>query len=227
MTVRVVILAATALLSCAPTPLGTVGKTLLAQAADTRELAKNADSTTIELDALDPSQPPATSEVRIAAGKHVPWRDVRNAVSNMESAGKSVVLLTARRRVMGAFDLYDDVGTSPIEVVVRTDGNACVRLPGVREAKCVQRVDAKHIDRAHLRQLVREAIRVSKLREVVVYVPPDMEWADVVRSVDAARTCCKKTQKPAVKLIDLETRAGRQAPAPTKAPATDAGPPSN
>jgi hypothetical protein len=192
-------------LACEPPPLGKVGDTMLAQAADTRELSEG-PAATIELSKLDLKALPAESEVRLAIGKRVLWREVRDTVTALEKAGKKVVLLSAQRRRIGAFALYDEVGPRPIDVVTRTDGTACVRLPGVKEAKCVQRADAMHIDRAHLRQLTREAVRKSKIKEAVVYVPPDMQWADVVRSVDAVRTCCKESLRPKAKLIDLETR---------------------
>jgi len=215
-----------AVLGCDSPPLAKVGETFLVQAADTRELPANSTAETIELAKLDVTAPPSAAEIRLVAGQRQQWREVRKAVAALEGAGKTVRLLSAQRRRIGEFVLYDELGDRPIEVVTRTNGQACVRLPGVKEAKCVQRADAKHIDRAHLRQLVREAIKVSKLREVAVYVPGDMEWADVVRAVDAARTCCKETQRPKVKLVDLETREAPSAPAATdEAPSTGEGAP--
>jgi len=201
-------LATIAFLGCDAPPLAKIGDTFVVQAADTRELPANSTAATVELAKLDLDAPPDASEIRLVADRRAPWRDVRNAVAKLEASGKTVRLLSAQRRRVGEFVLYDELSDRPIEVVTRTNGQACVRLPGVKEAKCVQRADAKHIDRAHLRQLVREAIKVSKLREVAVYVPGDMDWADVVRAMDAARTCCKETQRPKVELIDLETRKG-------------------
>ena len=190
---------------CDSPPLGKVGDTMLAQAADTRELGTS-PAATIELDAIDLNQLPAEDEIRLAVGKRVPWHRVRDTVLALEKAGKKVVLLSAQRRRIGEFALYDEIGNRPIDVVTRTDGTACVRLPGVKEAKCVQRADAMHIDRAHLRQLTREAVRKSKIKEARVFVPRDMQWADVVRAMDAVRTCCKESLRPKAKLIDLETR---------------------
>lgn len=202
----VIIAIAVALTGCEAPPLAKVGETFLAQAADTRDITNGESAAVLELSAIDPASPPPNPEIHIAAGKRDKWRDIRNMVSELGSSGKKVRLLSAQRRRVGEFVLYEEVANRPIEVVARTNGQACIRLPGVKEAKCVQRADAKHIDRAHLRQLVREAIRVSKIRDVLVYVPGDMEWADVVRAVDAARTCCKQTMRPKVKLVDLETR---------------------
>ena len=54
----------------------------------------------------------------------------------------------------------------------------------------VQGLDEKHIHRAFVRGNVDEAARAYQLREVQVRVEPDVEWADVVRTVDGARTCC-------------------------------------
>lgn len=192
--------------ACDAPPLAKVGETFLAQAADTRELPKSTDAVQLELSKLDAQNPPAAAEIHLAIAKDVPWRTVRTTIASLESAGKTVRLLSAQRRRIGEFVLYDSLEDRPIEVVARVEGQACVRLPGVDEAKCVQRADAKHIDRAHLRQLVREAVRVSEIRDVDVFIPADLEWADVVRAVDAARTCCKEAQRPRVRLVDLETR---------------------
>lgn len=189
--------------SCEPPPLGHVGKTFVAQAAATGEMPEGAD---VELSQLDLDAVPEAETIRLAPGKRVEWRQVRDAARALEDQGKKVALITAQRRRLGEFELYQEIEGRPIQVLVRTDGTACVRLPGVEEAKCVQRVDARHIDRAHLRQLVREAIKASKLRSARVFVPPDMEWADVVRAVDATRTCCAENMRPEVELIDLETR---------------------
>jgi hypothetical protein len=190
---------------CDSPPLGKVGDTMLAQAADTRKLG-DGPAATIELDAVKMDALPSEAEIRLAIGKRVPWHRVRDTVAALEKAGKKVVLLSAQRRRIGEFALYDQVGPRPIDVVTRTDGTACVRLPGVKEAKCVQRADAMHIDRAHLRQLTREAVRKSKIKEARVFVPRDMQWADVVRAVDAVRTCCKESLRPRAKLVDLENR---------------------
>jgi len=211
-------LAVFAIAGCNAPPLGKIGDTFLAQAADTRELPKSADAESIELDDFNPKVLPKANEIRLAAGKQAPWKSVREATRSLEAAGKKVHLLTARRRIVGALELYETLEAAPIEVVSRTDGKSCVRLPGVREAKCVQRVDARHVDRAHLRQLVREAVRVSKIRDVAVHVPEDMEWADVVRTVDGARTCCKEHLRPRVTLVDIPADLSETASAPVVDP---------
>ena len=79
--------------------------------------------------------------------------------------------------------------------------------PGVEEAKCVKRRgDTRHVDRAFTRQLVREAVAGYQLSDVVVEIPPDLEWADVMRAVDAAKTCCKEdSPRAAIRVLDPET----------------------
>ena len=84
--------------------------------------------------------------------------------------------------------------SEPIRLFTTDRGKACVSPPGVAEAKCVQRGDKKHIDRAFVRELIREAIRGYGIADVVVELPPTIEWADAVRAVDGARTCCKNVQ---------------------------------
>ena len=49
------------------------------------------------------------------------------------------------------------------------------------------------IDRAHTRRLVREAVMEYKLFDINVQVAPKQKWADVVRILDGARTCCRGT----------------------------------
>ena len=54
-------------------------------------------------------------------------------------------------------------------------------------------MDPTYIDVAHTRRLVREAKDGYHLTDVNVEVPPEIGWYDVVRTIDAARTCCRGT----------------------------------
>lgn len=133
---------------------------------------------------------PDAEHIRLAIAREVLWKDVRALSERIRSQGKTPYLLVASDRKVGSIDLDEELDEYFIEVFVTTEGKLCVRPPGSREAKCVQRPDRKHVDRAFTRELVREAVGAYKLTSVLVEAPPDLEWADLVRAVDGARTCC-------------------------------------
>jgi hypothetical protein len=131
---------------------------------------------------------PDDDVVRLAIARDVLWSQVRGLRKQIEAAGKTPVLLVASDRKVGAIELFETLEGDPINVFVSVGGKLCVAPPGSPEAKCVQRGDKLHVDRAFTRELVREAVNAYGLRDVLVDVPADLEWADVVRSVDGART---------------------------------------
>lgn len=133
---------------------------------------------------------PDASNIHLVIPREVLWRDVRAMAERIRKEGKIPHLLVASGREVGAIELEDKLEGRAIEVFVTTEGKLCVRPPKSREAKCVQRMDKMHVDRAFTRELVREAVAAYKLEDVIVEVPPDLQWADLVRAVDGARTCC-------------------------------------
>ncbi len=130
--------------------------------------------------------------IRVVIARHVTWGEVNYMLRRIEKAGKRYSLLVGRRRKTRAFVLSDKIEGKSIQLTATDDGKACVSPPGVAEAKCVQRRDKVHISRAFTRELVREAMKGYGLRDVRVHLPRRIQWADVVRVVDAARTCCAK-----------------------------------
>ncbi len=131
--------------------------------------------------------------VRLAIARDVRWSKVRDLRKELLAQGRSPYLIVANGRKTGAFNLFDELQGEPIHVFVSVGGKLCVAPPGSPEAKCVQRGDRSHVDRAFTRELVREAVKGYRLHDVLVDVPADLEWADVVRAVDGARTCCFET----------------------------------
>ncbi len=133
---------------------------------------------------------PKAPHVRLAIARNVVWSEVRALRKQVIDAGKTPYFIVADERKVGAIELYEDLQGEAIDVFVSVGGKLCVAPPGSPEAKCVQRGDRLHVDRAFTRELVREAVGAYGIHDVLVKVPPDIEWGDVVRAVDGARTCC-------------------------------------
>lgn len=138
---------------------------------------------------------PDADRVRLAIERDVPWRDVRELLERIESAGNEPVLLVGKARRVGAFVLNDALtGDRAIQILTTAEGKACVGPPGTTEYKCVARGDREHVDRAYVRELVREAVGTYDLHDVEIEIPPELGWGDVVRVIDGARTCCGDTE---------------------------------
>ena len=132
---------------------------------------------------------PEGKDIRLAIARDVLWSQVRALRKRILEAGNTPHLMVASDRKVGAIELYDELQSEEvIEIFVSVGGKLCVSPPGTPEAKCVQGAGKTHVDRAHTRELTREAVKAYGLHDIVVHVPPDLEWADLVRSVDGART---------------------------------------
>jgi hypothetical protein len=115
---------------------------------------------------------------------------VDRVVTSIEAGGKRAVLLVGRRADLGAIALRDAIGPRAISVLAFVDGKACVRGPGEKAAKCVHSPDNRYVEKAFVRQLVREAREAFEVDDVRVEVPRSLPWGDVVNAIDGARTCC-------------------------------------
>jgi hypothetical protein len=137
---------------------------------------------------------PASENVRLAIARDVEWSQVRALRKRILEAGKTPFLMVASDRKTGAIELYEKLEgdkSTAIDVFVSVGGKLCVAPPGInKEAKCVKHPVNTHVDRSYTRELVREAHKAWGLSDVIIEVPPDIEWAEVVRAVDGARTCC-------------------------------------
>lgn len=181
--------------ACSGTGLAEIDGALLAQADAVLEpmdgetfVIKGEDHSAQEkaIDAL-----PAGTVVRLAIDGEVPWKTVESLIDRVERQHKRLVLLVGKRHKVRALRLSDELEGPAVELIAMVDGKACVRPPGSVEAGCVQTVEEKHIDRAYVRELVREARKAYQLSDVVVQVDPALGWANVVRAIDGARTCCQ------------------------------------
>lgn len=139
---------------------------------------------------------PESQNIRLAIARDVLWSEVRELRKRILDAGKTPFLMVASDLKTGALELYEELQSEEfIDVFVSVGGKLCVSPPSTPEAKCVKSGVGVHVDRAHTRELVREAVSAWGLYDVLVEVPPDLEWADVARAVDGARTCCQLNDK--------------------------------
>jgi hypothetical protein len=133
---------------------------------------------------------PRGKVVRLAIDRAVTWARVEPLIERVKASGAKPVLLVGQRTRIHAFQLRDALsGKDAIQVRVDDDGQHCVSKTGVLEMRCTKGA-GRHIHRTFVREDVREAVKEYQLSEVEVRVNPSAEWADVVRAVDGARTCC-------------------------------------
>lgn len=162
--------------------------------ADGVESAPEGPTATIPAAGAALALPDADEIVRLAIARDVPWTEVKAAMAKVEAAGAEPVLLVGKGPRLKAFRLGDELESErTIQVFTTTEGKACVGPPGAREFKCVQRSDRTHIDRAFMRELVREAVKTYRIQDVQIEIAPALGWGDVVRALDAVRTCCGDT----------------------------------
>lgn len=186
-----------------------VGEATLALALGVEEIPAAAqDAPVVEIMPGQPVTIPAAPVVKLAIDRDVTWAQVRASLDIMDEREQTPVLLVAERRKVRAFARFDVIARSEIEelrahaieITAYTDGKVCVRHPEVTEAKCVQTPSRQYIDGAFTRELVREATKGYGLSKTAVDLPPDLQWDDVVRVVDGARTCCGEREVTAVVL---------------------------
>ncbi len=131
--------------------------------------------------------------VRLAADRDLPYAQVVAAAGAVKAAGGTPVLLVARRKLVEALpDPAPPDDVPAIRLHARIEGKACISPPDNEEATCVSRIDQKRIDRAFVRQILYRAVEEYGLTHVRVVIDPDLPWADAVRAIDGARTCCGK-----------------------------------
>ena len=141
--------------------------------------------------------PSGAHVVRLAVARDVPWDRVTALIGRVKAAGRTPFLLAGHAYKVKGFRLEDDKARGAdrvINVISYIDGKACVQPPGAIEAICVQSPDGRYIDRAFLREQVRRQVKAFDVKTVEVELASGLPWADVVRTIDGARTCCYETQ---------------------------------
>jgi hypothetical protein len=182
-------LALAALGGCAAKEHAKVGATVLVQADGVVEAPAGA---TLEVTraTLAGLTPPPEAIVRLAVARDVPWSDVEGLIGTLRGHGKQVAMLVGQRWNVRAIELEQPIAERHVTVLAFVTGKACVRGPGVDAAKCVQSDDNTYVEKAFVRQLVREARESFGVDHVAVEVQGGLPWGDVVNALDGARTCC-------------------------------------
>jgi hypothetical protein len=173
----------------------TVDGVLLAQ-ADGTEDAPDGATVAVDQKTIDGATIPAGAKVvRLGIGRKVLWSQVRALIGKVVAAGAQPVLLVGNWHHVKAMRLEDEwPGGRAIQVMAYVDGKACVQPPDAIQAKCVQSGTKQYIERAYLRELVREQVRMFEISQVEVELPSTLPWDDVVRTLDGVRTCCEGTK---------------------------------
>jgi hypothetical protein len=137
---------------------------------------------------------PEQSLIKMAIARKVPWYVVKQLLSDLEQRGKNVLFLVGQRHRLRAFRLEDKLKSDlALRLLAYSDGKACVVAPGMKEGKCVVSQE-REIDDSGVREIVREGVELLDLHDVVVELDPELPWADVVRAIDGARTCCREQE---------------------------------
>lgn len=168
-----------------------VGDATLALALGVEDVPAAAESApVVEVLPGRPVTVPSAPRIRLAIDRNATWGEVKAVLDLMAQRKQEPVLLVTERRNVKAFQLEDSFEGPALDLIAYTGGKACVRHPDISEAKCVQTRSGKYIDAAFTREIVREAVRGYGMDQVEVELPPALPWADAVRVVDGARTCC-------------------------------------
>lgn len=189
-TVAMVGAAALASAACKPKDPARVGGTTLVL-ADGVETAPAGATLEVTPETVAAITMPAEAYVRLGVAREVPWSAVDQLIATIAGHGKKPILLVGRRGDVGAIKLDDPIGERHITVLAFVDGKACVRGPGEVAAKCIQSDGGeRYVEKAYVRQLVREARDAFGVDDVSVEVAASLPWGDVVNAADGARTCC-------------------------------------
>jgi hypothetical protein len=155
----------------------------------------------LTMDNLTPDIPDVPV-ARLVIPNEVPWHAVQAELAAFAAKNVRPVLLVGVDSDVRAIVLSDELQTDQsIHLTDTMDGKFCVGPPTSTEAKCVQSSDRKHIARAFVRETVRDAVTSYGINDVDAVIPPDLEWGDVVRTIDGVRTCCGDT-KVRVKIVE-------------------------
>ena len=158
-------------------------------------------------DAPLPAIPAGAKVVQIAADRDQPYARVRDLVLAVQKAGARPVLLVAEKGKAMALPHTGAATAQSILVVTEMEGEsakACISPPDAVERQCTMRDGSKHVDRAFVREIVRHAVTGYNLQVVHVKPDPSQSWADAVRAIDGARTCCGAATRVTLSIEGLE-----------------------
>ncbi len=170
-----------------------VGPALLPQANLTAPLPPGATPVAV-MPGVAPSLP--AGPAALAIDVNVPWAQVAAQVR----ATPAPTLVVGRYRHLRAFTLEDELDAGPaIKITATAQGKFCVGPPGTDLAYCLESADRRHISAAFVREVIGKAVAEYDLHQGRVDIDDDILWADLVRTLDGARTCCKQPFKVALR----------------------------
>lgn len=134
---------------------------------------------------------PASGAVQLVIERNVPWARVETLLAILESKKLEPILLAGHTHQLRRFQLNDTLtGAEKFTITGDAKGKFCVQTAQLPQAYCVAGA-GRHVHRAFVRETVRDVVKKWEMREAMAYVDPATDWADVVRIVDGARTCCR------------------------------------
>jgi biopolymer transport protein ExbD len=148
---------------------------------------------------------PTGPVVRIAADRAVSWRRVKQLAARLERQGSRPVLLVGRgvTNEIGAF-----VPTEPLHpgkhLVLDAGKDGEFFVGDAEKGTRVKAFDHEHIAKSFIREAMPPIVKQSGVHDVEVRVDVHMNWADMVRAIDGARTCCGAKAAITVSIEDLE-----------------------
>ena len=188
---RAVLLIVLALAACDNRNEARVGGAILPQVLQTTALP--AGGTPI---AVLPGVAPTitTTPAQLAFAVNVPWSQVQPLLAARP------ILVVGDRDKLRRFTLEDVLDDAPAVTIVATArGKFCLSPPDTELAYCMESSDRRRISAAFVREVMRKAVDEYGITQAVVDPESEVEWADLVRTIDGARTCCKVPVKVALK----------------------------
>jgi hypothetical protein len=166
-----------------------VGGALLPQANHT--IATMPGATTVVITpGVMPTLP--AGPVQLAIDVNVPWSQVRTALTTVPRPPAVVGDFNRRR----GFILEDFLDDNPAVIITATAGGKfCLRPPDADLAYCMESSDRRHISAAFVREVMRKAVTEYGITQARIDADDHILWADLVRTIDGARTCCKQPVK--------------------------------
>jgi hypothetical protein len=139
-----------------------------------------------------PPPPPGASAVLVVADVDTPWGRVRDATEGLRLRGVAPYLVVSNHRKVRALWATEAAARESILVEVMANHKSCIAPPRAAERMCVEEPNGKHVSRAAVRSLVRDAVKGYGLDRVHVVVDSQVSYADALRAIDGAATCCER-----------------------------------
>lgn len=168
-----------------------VGAAILPQAMQTTALPAGVTTVAV-LPGVVPTLP--TTAVALAFDVNVPWSQVQPML-----AAKPTLVVGDRDQLRSFLleDVLDD-GADAVTIIATARGKFCLSPPGTDLAYCMESSDRRHISAAFVREVMRKAVDEYGITQARVDPETEVLWADLVRTIDGARTCCKVPVKVAL-----------------------------